>query len=451
MPNDTLVRDELRAQWSNPSDIMSLLMLVGGDIVQKALAQLVGVRISPRPTGPWIYLTPVAFSFGWVAYAFTSLSSVFGDCRLMPQPDTDIKVINLSNGYERDNNSWVLSRLLRDHESAVDRADLSADDKVTPNNSTGQVSLKIDIFIADPVRSQGPHAGKTWYVCWAIIVVQQVIAAIPWWVYGDWGIFLVTITGTFFALVTGALPQWTAEKWSAPLLRNDKTVALTRGNGHQYVMVIIGGKDAWDLEAMASARQNVRRETRWISLTLTLFWTLLLITVSGLGEHTWYLVGVGGLGMLQNIYMSATKMSKEAVNVRFQAYHDRPTITGYQSSSGHKQSLKDDDPDNTDTDADLGEDIPDPDVRDVMGALMELEKTIPKAGAALVPVFFPGSVEYEAGSLFFNREKKFWKRAFENVNPQRKKKKAGSPQSSSSGGSGPQNSKTPAVHTTASA
>src|SRR5258708_2261148 len=108
MPNDTLVRDELRSQWSNPSDIMSLLMLVGGDIVQKALAQLVGVRIGFRPKVPWIYLTPVAFSFGWVAYAFTTLSSVFSDCRLMPAPDTDIKVINLSNGYERDNNSWVL-------------------------------------------------------------------------------------------------------------------------------------------------------------------------------------------------------------------------------------------------------------------------------------------------------------------------------------------------------
>lgn len=70
---------------------MSLLMLVGGDIVQKALAQLVGVHLPLLPgrsTSPSCYMTPVAFSFGWVAYAFSSLASIFGDHRLMPAPDT---------------------------------------------------------------------------------------------------------------------------------------------------------------------------------------------------------------------------------------------------------------------------------------------------------------------------------------------------------------------------
>lgn len=48
----------------------------------------------------------------------------------------------------------------------------------------------------------------------------------------------------FFVLLTGGLPQWSAEKWSAGRLytSKQKTGALTRGNGHQYVMVVIGYK-----------------------------------------------------------------------------------------------------------------------------------------------------------------------------------------------------------------
>lgn len=44
---------EFRSQWTNPGDVFSLLLILGGDIVGLALAQLVGS-----------YFTPVAFSFG---------------------------------------------------------------------------------------------------------------------------------------------------------------------------------------------------------------------------------------------------------------------------------------------------------------------------------------------------------------------------------------------------
>ena len=64
---------ELSSQWQNPGDILSLLLLIGGDIVQKAIAQLFGVYVQPVRGSPRIYLTPVAFSFGWVGYASRSL------------------------------------------------------------------------------------------------------------------------------------------------------------------------------------------------------------------------------------------------------------------------------------------------------------------------------------------------------------------------------------------
>jgi hypothetical protein len=45
--------NELGMQWAHPADVMSVLLLLGGEIVNKALAQLAGGTI-----------TPVAFSFG---------------------------------------------------------------------------------------------------------------------------------------------------------------------------------------------------------------------------------------------------------------------------------------------------------------------------------------------------------------------------------------------------
>jgi hypothetical protein len=50
----------LRQQWSNPSDIFTILMIIGGDIVKVAIAQLCAGRVP--------YLAPVSFSFGWVGF-----------------------------------------------------------------------------------------------------------------------------------------------------------------------------------------------------------------------------------------------------------------------------------------------------------------------------------------------------------------------------------------------
>ena len=61
------VSDLLLSQWRNPSDILSVLMILGPEIVQRAVAQLAGRRV-----------TPAAFSFGWVAYAMSALLNTFG-------------------------------------------------------------------------------------------------------------------------------------------------------------------------------------------------------------------------------------------------------------------------------------------------------------------------------------------------------------------------------------
>ena len=69
---------ELKLQWNNPSDILSLLLLLGPDVIQRALAQLVGRRV-----------TPVAFSFGWAAYSISALFSAIGGMYLVANRNID--------------------------------------------------------------------------------------------------------------------------------------------------------------------------------------------------------------------------------------------------------------------------------------------------------------------------------------------------------------------------
>lgn len=73
-------------------------MLVGGDIVHRAFANTMKRN------------TPVAIllSFGWVAYAFKSLTQT----QLYPTTELSGFFINTSNGYAQPNHSWSISRLL---------------------------------------------------------------------------------------------------------------------------------------------------------------------------------------------------------------------------------------------------------------------------------------------------------------------------------------------------
>ncbi|TKX22301.1 hypothetical protein C1H76_5409 [Elsinoe australis] len=117
MTNGGVAWDRIVSQWSNPGDIFSLLLLVGGDVVQKAIARLVGLRIPIPWSGGTLIITPVAFSFGWVSYAFISLTAALGDHKLMPRPENDVLVVNCGDsGYVRTNNSWILGKIFQERE-----------------------------------------------------------------------------------------------------------------------------------------------------------------------------------------------------------------------------------------------------------------------------------------------------------------------------------------------
>jgi hypothetical protein len=422
----------------NPQDILSLLLLIGADIIRKAIAQLAGRTIRPFGSkGPEIAITPVAFSFGWVAYGFANLLSAVGEKQLMPTSDCPSIVVNCETAHVRTNHSWILGRLLRDHEASF---------KVDPTDYTAKgraESVRIDIFELRP--SSLPQIDLLWCFGWLAIISQLVLAMIPRILYGDWGVMMIVMCGNMLVLFTCILPQWKREKWAGRKLKTDKTTCLTRGNGYLHIMVIIGSQGCWDLETLATSVSASRPETALVSFILAILWTALLISVSGLKEHTWYLVGIGGLGMVQNIHAAGSARKPGTMDLHLTPFERMPTIIG------RRKRVKDMDGADVDlenTDIELAQlrhwtkseldvqmpawlesnaradNIPEwllplpaglgglSEADNVHGALIELEKWVPTAGLAMLQVFFPGGLHYEDHSVRYNVHKVFWKQAY---------------------------------------
>ncbi|KAI9852386.1 MAG: hypothetical protein M1838_000908 [Thelocarpon superellum] len=345
---------ELRAQWRNPSEVLSILMSIGGDIVQKALASLAG--------DPYV---PICFSFGWVNYAFTMIMALIGNGKLMPDPDYPCKVINLATGYVRDNKSWLLGRLLRDDEAPL------MDD-----------ALSITVYDTVGMEDGHPEAGMAMpdlsiFLGYGVILLQLVLAVIPVILDRDWGIILIMGSGTCLAILTGSLPQWKVEKLACKI-RSHKVVALTRGNGAQHAMVIRGNGKGLDLEDMAlgegprSARAwqryglmtKKRRDAKgnfifvdkqgqrcqtgghpmkqtmrfrdlpadifvtWTATgLLALCWIALLINVAALEQNTWFLALIGALGWIENIAVAGFRRKPMArgIHLRLVKHISGPT------------------------------------------------------------------------------------------------------------------------------
>ncbi|KAI0050547.1 hypothetical protein FA95DRAFT_1450779, partial [Auriscalpium vulgare] len=278
----------VKSQWQNPNDILSILMIIGGDIVQRAVAQLAG-------SGPHGF-TPVAFSFGWVGYSLNAVLSAVGDGRLMPVTDCPSILVNAKNGHIRTNLSWVLGRFLRDHRSQFHQEERG---------------LTVTVHRTSHTKAAGvPARDWVYFSGLSTIIVQLAIAIIPGAIHGNWVVLLLTATGTLLALAGGALPQWRAEKWAAWRLRavgKREVVSLTRGNGSKDVVVIIGEGEGLKLEDLAAARDVRMRSTVVITCVLAILWIAHLLTVAGLQNDAWYSFAVGALGMVQNMVAAGVR------------------------------------------------------------------------------------------------------------------------------------------------
>ncbi|KAJ5708046.1 hypothetical protein N7488_007847 [Penicillium malachiteum] len=391
--------DYFAAQWMNPSDIFSILLLLGPEVIQQAVAQLAGCRI-----------TPVAFSFGWVAYAVRALLSAVGDGRLMPPiENTSTMVISADHGHSWITSSWILGRLLRDISDKVDEQ-MSGE---APHRSTGTWSdwhpsfwrsilscgytpksaeskppaqqweaLRITIYeVADDenIIHGVPKKDAIWFSGFAVILIQLIIAMVPWILHDEWGTFLITCYGNFLALLGSSLPQWRREKWACPKT-GGPTITLTEGNGSRFAMVILGRKGVglhFPILARGSRTAPASLTTRLATSFLAMNWIALLITATGLQIETWCsvldLLGIGTLGSIHNIACAALPRSPSAFGIHIKE-------TG-QIIRGPR----------------------------VAGVLRDVEELYPGVGLSLVPVFFPGSMRVQ------EIDENFWRQAQDRV------------------------------------
>jgi len=386
----------LKGQWSNPSDIFTILLIIGGDIIQVAVAQLCA--------GPIPYFTPVSFSLGWVAYAVSSMYHAIGENRLMPKPELDCKLINADNGYSRTNCSWILARMLRDFDywrppicdqekreelerlrgqfkvkraelegekhNANDRADAQATQNMLdalPTSDEIRIALRVTSWKnCSPTGTQLKGCGDWVYWIGVIVTVIQLgLASVPWAIHREWYTFLATTAGTALAYASASLPQWTDEKVNVRLLKKPKRVCLTVGNGANEAILILNDAGHLDLEALASPQRELSAPllNKTLSVCLAILWVAFLINVAGWQQHTWYLVGVGMIGILHNVVVAGMKRQPKAWGFDLEYQY---TFVGGK----------------------------------VMQVLAKVEEVYPGAGASLRDELFPGNLRA--------REKLFW-------------------------------------------
>lgn len=203
-------------------------------------------------------------------------------------PDSDINntlVISAVTGHQRTSKNWVLGRLLRDfdddNDAEMENEEAHAStgttdpdtDKVKRASEPPAVAweaLRVSVYEFDkqpPCLHGVPAVDWVWLSGFGIILVQLVIAIIPWISGGSWAVFLTTASGNILALIGGSLPQWKAEKWACPK-NGGATVAITQGNGSRHVVVIKGERGyGLDLEVLAQGERRLHKML--VELTLT--------------------------------------------------------------------------------------------------------------------------------------------------------------------------------------
>lgn len=384
--------EELKQQWIQPSDVFSVLLLLGSEVVNRALAQLAGGM-----------LTPVTFSFGrtqncltvssltvvgWASYAITLLLASVGDARLMPaSPDGSCLAVHGKSGYVRNNSSWVIGRIMRDYDLWMHPAVnarlnhmLSERHKYMQRKTKAgivvprpdQTGLWISVYEPSKTAKAGtPQPDLVYWSGRAVALIQLAISAIPLATSHDWCILMITVGGTVLALVTGSLPHWKKEKWSCRR-SSHSTYVVTRGDGSQHAIVVLGSGHGLNLEDLAVAgqlRYPSRNGATRISLAIVcLLWISLLVTAAGVKTRTWYLLAVGGIGIMQNVLVAGWRRDPSALGLHLD----------FREVTGEMETMK---------------------------SLLALEAKYKNVGKSLLPIFFPGpllphqSLSWEALTL----------------------------------------------------
>lgn len=266
-------------------------------------------------------------------------------------------VITTKNGYSRPNNSWVLSRILRDYESWMDiavRLKLNSimDDRHnylkshtkpgTPVPRPQKSGLCIAVY--EPSRRSRAAESRHDLVYWSgfpVILSQIAVSIVPLLSPSrDWSVMVITVVGTILSFLVGALSQWQREKWFCR--RNAmNTYALTRGNGSQHALIILGNGHGLDLEDLAAGTETLETaaagwKTKTFLFIIGWSWILLLIAAAGLSQPSWYLLAVGGTGMMHNLFVAGWPRHPSAmgIHLKFRSHRSHVDYGGSFSFGG---------------------------------------------------------------------------------------------------------------------
>jgi hypothetical protein len=191
-------------------------------------------------------------------------------------------VVSADSGHARPNDSWVMGRLLRDYEQH--QAPFHPD-----KASANWEALRASVFKVSTNHTPGSIvADWVWCSGLTIIVLQLVIATVPFVLYREWIVLAITVGGTALALIQGSLPQWKSEKWSCPT-GSTSTVSFTQGIGSRHLMVILASPRGHDLGILAAGCGRILASVsaRICMTLLAALWIILLLTVAGLKQGSW--------------------------------------------------------------------------------------------------------------------------------------------------------------------
>jgi hypothetical protein len=151
----------------------------------------------------------------------------------------------------------------------------------------------------------------------------------------------MTAIGTLLAIGTSSLKEWRLEKYACGKTA-PATYAITHGNGHKHVIVIEpgDGNTGLNLEHLAQPIRRVDRMTQLYSFLFALAWTFFLVAAAGIKKHSWFLVGVGALGMLHNIFIAGWKRTPEAHGIPLEHLKERTIGKGSSSDSPGRKAMK---------------------------------------------------------------------------------------------------------------
>ena len=262
--------------------------------------------------------------------------SAFGDNRLMPSPEVDCLLINASSGYARTNRSWPLNRLLRDRDHWIPRLlpisrgraveekleelhKLNTSKPVTQRRDPKSIRIGLRVTVWECLEGdgRGGHDAVYWSGVAVMIVQLLCLGLAPLLLYGEYFTMIMSGCGTALAWLSGALAQWEEEKFGVRRLDKMKDIFLTEGSGSHDIIMLRSAPGLLDLEALASPQRQLKhpRLTRISSAILAICWIALLITVAGWQYHTWYILGVGIVGIVHNVYVAASARTPKALGI----------------------------------------------------------------------------------------------------------------------------------------